>query len=76
MKTLADKMEAINVLAIVQLFKLNDIFTKGKVGFFEACNRNRTLVDSPDAKNESAEVFVILLGEDTVEDTRAKAIDV
>ena len=76
MKTLADKMEAIDVSAIVQLFKLNDIFTKGKVGFFEACNRNQTLVDSLDAKNESAEVFVILLREDTVEDTRAKAIDV
>ena len=69
-------MEAIDVLAIVQLFKLNDIFVKGKVGFFEACNRNRTLIDNSDAKNESAEVFVILLGEDTVEDTRAKAIDV
>ena len=40
MKTLADKMEAIDLLLIIQHLELDNIFTKGKVGFFEICNGN------------------------------------
>ena len=69
-------MEAIDLSLIIQHFKLDNVFTKGKVGFFETCDGNRTLVDHPNAENKPAEVFIILLREDAIEDTRPKAIDV
>ena len=34
------------------------------------------LVDHPNAENEPAEVFIILLREDAIEDTRPEAVDV
>ena len=69
-------METINLSLIVEFFKLDDIFVKGNICFFEAVERNGTLVDCPDTKDELAEVFVILVWEDAIEDTRAKSIDV
>lgn len=76
MKALTDKMEAVNLSLIVECFELNDEFPKGKFSFFEARKGDGALVDDSDAKNELAEVFIVLVGEDAVEDARAKAVDV
>lgn len=76
METLADKMEAVDLPLIVEFLEKYDILTKEIFGFFEAGDGDGTLVDYPDAKNKLAEVFVILVGEDAVEDTRPKPIDV
>ena len=75
-ETLADKVETVDLSLIVEILKFDYILAKGVIGLFEAGNGNRALVDCPNAKNEPAEVFIILVGEDTVEDTRAEAIDV
>ena len=69
-------MEAVDPSLVVECFKLYDIFTKGKTRFFEAGDGNQLLVDYPDTKNKLAEVFVICVREDAVEDARTKAIDV
>jgi len=75
-KALADKLEAVNLSLVVELFKLDDVLAKGKVGFFEAGDGNRALVNCADTKNKFAEVPVVLVWEDTVEDARPEAIDV
>ena len=75
-KTLADEVEAVNLPLIVEFLELYDVFTKGKISFCEAGDRNRSLVDYPDSKNKLAEVFVICVGENAVEDTGTKAVDV
>ena len=69
-------MEAITFSLIVECFKLDDKFAKGKLGLFQANDRNGALVDRPDAKNELAEVLIILVGEDTVKDARAEAVNI
>ena len=76
METLTDKVEVVDLSLIVEFFKLYDVFAEGKIGFLEAGDRNRPLVDNADPKNEFAEVFVIFVREDTVEDTGPEAIDV
>ena len=76
MKALAVKVDTVNLPPIVEFLELDDKFAKGKIGFLEVGDGNRTLVDRPDAKNQLAEAFVIFVGEDAVEDTRSKAIDV
>lgn len=76
MKALADKMETINLSLIVESLELYHIFAKGEIGFFEAVHRNRSLVDYPDAEYELAEVCVIHVGENTIKDARAKAVNV
>ena len=76
MKTLADEVEAVNLPLIVEFLELYNVFAKGKIGFFETGDRNQSLVDYPDSENEPAEVFVICVGENAVEDTRTEAIDV
>jgi len=69
-------VETVDLSLVVEILEFNDILAKGVISLFEACNRNRALIDRPNAKNEPAEVFVILVGEDTVEDTGTEPIDV
>ena len=69
-------METVNFPLIVEFFELNNIFAKGEVSFFKAGDRIRALVDYPDAENEFAEVLVILVRKDTIEDTGTKAINI
>ena len=76
MKALADKVETVDPSLIVEYLEFDDVFAEGKIGLFKAGGGNRALVNRPDTKNKLAEVFVILLGEDTIEDARAKDIDV
>ena len=76
MKRLPDKMEAVSLPLVVEVFKLNGVFTEVVVGLFKAGDRNGALVYGPDPRNELAKVSVILVREDTVEDARTKAIDV
>lgn len=76
METLTDKVEAVDLSPIVEFFELYDIFAEGKIGFLEVGDRNRPLVDNANPKNEFAEVFIIFVREDTIEDTGSKAIDV
>ena len=76
MKALADKVEAADLPLVIEVFELDDIFTEGKIGLFEAGHGHRALVNCPDSKNELAEVFIILVREDAVEDARPETIDV
>jgi hypothetical protein len=69
-------METVNLSLIVEFFELYNIFAKGEIGFFEAGDGNQALVDCADAKNKLAEVLIVLVGEDTVEDAGPEAIDV
>ena len=39
-KALTDKVESVHLSLIIELFKLDDKFAKGKVGFFEAGDGN------------------------------------
>lgn len=73
---MADKLETVNLSLIVEFLESDDEFAEGEISFFEAGNRNGALVDCPNTKNELAEVFIILIRENTVEDARAKAVDV
>lgn len=75
-ETLADEVDTVDLSLVVELFKLDDELAKGKIGFLKAGNRNRALVDCPDAKDKLAEMSVVLVGEDAVEDPRAETVDV
>jgi len=73
---LLNKLEAVDLSLIIELFKFDDVLAKGEIGFFEAGNGDRVLVDRSDAKNEFAKVPVVLVGEDTIEDTGPEDVDV
>lgn len=76
MKALSDELEAVDLSLIIELFKRNDVLAKGKVSLLEVGERDRTLVDYPDAKDEFAEVLVIFVREDAVKDARPETIHV
>ena len=69
-------MDAVDLSLIVELFESKDKFAEGKISLFKAVDGDGTLVDRPDTENELAEVSVILVREDAIEEARAQAIDV
>ena len=75
-EALSDEVEAFDLPLVVKLFELDDVLTQGEISFFEAGDGDRALVDCADAKDEFAEVFVVLVREDAVENARPKSIDV
>lgn len=76
MKALTNEVETVDLSLVIEIFELDDIFPEGKVGLFEARDGHRSLVNYPNAKDELAEVLVVLVRENAMEDARAKAIDV
>ena len=76
MEALADELEAVYLSLVVKLFELDDVFPKGETCLFEAGDGNRALVDRADSKNEFAEVFVVLVREDAIEDAGPKAVHI
>ena len=73
-KALADELEAVDLSLIIKFLELDDVFTEGKVGFSEAGDGDRALVYYPNAENELAEMFVVLVGENAIEDAGSKAV--
>ena len=76
MKALADEMEAVDFPLVIKVLELDNIFAESEIGLFEAGDGNRALVHYPDAKDELAEMFVVFVREDAVEDTGSETIDI
>ena len=74
MEALADEMEALDLSLIIEGLELDDVLTEGKVGFAEAGDRDRALVYRPNAEDKLAEMAVVLVRENTIEDPWSEAI--
>ena len=67
--TLANKMEAFCLLAIIEVLEIEDPLEKGFVGVLELFGRDLALVDNLDTNDEFAIMLIVLLWKYPIEQT-------
>ena len=76
MDTLTDKMKAVRVPATVESFKFKNPSKEKFVCSNQLFPRDRVLVDYSDSPDEPAEMRIVGLWKDPIEDTRTFAINI